>query len=396
MKIGIVTPTYHPYPGGVPEHVYHTYVELTRLGHEVRVLTTRFGRGEAPNEHHVIRLGRSVPVPANGSICPVAFDVRMRSKVRNVLAAERFDLLHLHEPLMPALCLSVLAEADAPVVGTFHANTDGAYTYRLFRPVLEGYMNRLGARIAVSEAARTSVSRHFGGDYAVIPNGVDVQRFASAKPLPRAGDGDFNILFVGRLEPRKGAKFLFRAMPAILKEVPQARLTVVGGGPLSAYYTSHLPQSVLDRVNLVGRVSGETLARHYAGADVFCSPATGGESFGIVLLEAMAAGAPVVASDIPGYRDVVSDGRNGLLVPRGSPDDIAAAVVRLAKDAALRERLVEAAHRDVLQYSWDRVTRRVLDVYESVVGRPSGSVRGEAADQVRANRERDEAGVAVG
>ncbi|MFH1688854.1 MAG: glycosyltransferase family 4 protein [Candidatus Eisenbacteria bacterium] len=365
MKIGIVTPTYHPHPGGVSEHVYHTCVELGRLGHGVRVVTTNFGQGEVPNEEQVVRIGRSVPVPANGSICPVAVDVRMRGKVRRMLLAERFDVLHLHEPLMPWLCLAVLAEAEVPVVGTFHANNDGALGYRLFRPLLENYVARLDARIAVSAAAVRTVSRHFGGDYTVIPNGVDIERFS---PAARARDGrDFNVLFVGRLEPRKGAKYLLRALPRILREVPRARLVVVGSGPMSGYYRSHLPEGVSDRVVFAGRVSGEELARQYAEADVFCSPATGGESFGIVLIEAMAAGAAVVASDIAGYRDVVKDGTTGLLVRRGDPDSIAEAIVRLAHDDGLRRRLVESARRDVRQYSWSRVTRRILDVYESVV-----------------------------
>lgn len=397
MKIGIVTPTYHPYPGGVPEHVYHTCLELGRLGHDVRVITTRFGPGVAPNEEQVLRIGRSVPVPANGSICPVAVDVRMRGKVRRMLRAERFDVLHLHEPLMPSLCLAVLAEAKTPTVGTFHANNDGALGYRLFRPLLEGYFARLDARIAVSEAARRTISGHFGGEYTIIPNGVDIGRFAKpqtdgdaapaavperdASRAAASGDVPFNILFVGRLEPRKGAKYLLRAMPLILEEVPAARLTVVGSGPMSGYYRSHLPEAVADHVVFAGRVSGEELARQYAAADVFCSPATGGESFGIVLIEAMAAGAAVVASDIGGYRDVVRDGATGLLVRRADPDSIAEAVIRLARDDGLRRRLIAAAGSEVHQYSWDRVTRRILDVYESVVagGAPRDIGRDTAA-----------------
>ena len=394
MKIGIVTPTYHPYPGGVPEHVYHTCVELGRMGHDVRVVTTHFGRGEAPNEEQVIRIGRSVPVPANGSICPVAVDVRMRAKVRRMLRAERFDVLHLHEPLMPTLCLSVLAEAEAPIVGTFHANNDGAFGYRLFRSLLENYLDRLDARIAVSAAAMRTVAGHFGGDYTVIPNGVDIHRFSTATSASPHDDGAFNILFVGRLEPRKGAKFLLRAMPRILREVPDARLVVVGSGPLSRYYRSHLPDDVADSVAFTGRVSGEVLASQYAAADVFCSPAMGGESFGIVLIEAMAAGAAVVASDIAGYRDVVSDGATGLLVRRGDPDSIAAAIIRLARDDGLRRRLIESARSDVRRYSWDRITGEILDVYESVVNGGVADPGGRREPALEA--EQSEEGVELG
>jgi len=183
----------------------------------------------------------------------------------------------------------------------------------LFRSYLGHYIDKLDARIAVSAAAVQTVSRHFGGEYTIIPNGVDI------------------------------AKYLLRALPRILREVPRARLVVVGSGPMSGYYRSHLPEGVEDRVVFTGRVSGDVLTRHYAEADVFCSPAMGGESFGIVLIEAMAAGAAVVASDIAGYRDVVRDGATGLLVRRGDPDSIAAAIVRLAHDSELRRRLVESA-----------------------------------------------------
>lgn len=394
MKIGIVTPTYHPYPGGVPEHVYHLCVELGRLGHDVRVVTTNFGPGEAPNEEQVIRIGRSVPVPANGSICPVAVDIRMRAKVRRMLRAERFDVLHLHEPLMPSLCLAVLAEAKAPTVGTFHANNDAALGYRVFRPVLGNYLKNLNARIAVSPAAVRTVSRHFGGEYTVIPNGVDIDRFSS--DTPASDDGTFRMLFVGRLEPRKGAKHLLKAMPRVLSEVPHARLTVVGSGPMSGYYRSHLPEGVGDRVEFAGRVSGEELARHYAEADVFCSPAMGGESFGIVLIEAMAAGAAVVASDISGYRDVVNDGTTGLLTSPGDPNSIAEAVIRLARDDGLKRRLVESAKEDVQQYSWKRVTRRILEVYDSVVEGGAGRDGGPVLPASVAVKSEEGAGIKVG
>lgn len=397
MKIGIVTPTYYPYPGGVPEHVYHTYVELTRGGHDVRVVTTSFGPGEAPNEEHVVRIGRSVSVPANGSMCPVAFGVGMRAQIREALARERFDLLHIHEPLMPTLCLAVLAEAGCPTVGTFHANNDGAIGYRMFRSALEPHFRKLSGRIAVSREAERTVRDHFAGEYVIIPNGVDVERFSSAEPIPELRDGSFNILFVGRMEPRKGAKHLFRALGSIARDVPRFRLVVVGGGPLTRYYRSFVPESVAGRVLFTGRVSGEMLARHYATADIFCSPATGGESFGIVLIEAMAAGAAVVASDIPGYRDVVEDGVTGLLTRRASPESIAEAITSLARNGNIRRSLVESARRDVRQYSWDRVTARILGVYQSVLSRPGadGPDESDEGGPRGGSEDKDEVEVAV-
>lgn len=369
MKVGIVTPTYYPYPGGVTEHVYHVRRGLEKLGHDVRVITTSFGRGgDGRHDAAVLRIGRSVPIPANGSLCPVALDLRMSSRVRGVLARERFDVLHLHEPFMPALCFSVLRETDTPVVGTFHASNDWSLGYRMFRPVLSHYAGKLSARIAVSDVARRTVESQFPGHYRVIPNGVDIERFASASPIPELRDGRPNVLFVGRFEPRKGLKFLFGALPEIVRSVPNVRIVVVGGGPFARYYKGFVPDSCRRAVHFAGFVSREMLARHFASADIFCSPALGGESFGIVLLEAAAAGVPIVASDIPGYRTVVRNGETGLLVQRGSSEAIARGVVALARDAELRRRLAATARRAVERYSWETVTGEIVRVYEEVLG----------------------------
>ncbi len=368
LKIGIVTSAFYPYPGGVTEHVYHTYRELSRLGHDVRVVTTNFGDDDSPCEDDVIRIGRAVSVPANGSICPVALDLRMAGQLRRVFDRQRFDVLHLHEPLMPALCLSALGQADVPVVGTFHASNERSLGYRVFWPLLNHRVRRIKRRIAVSNAAQETASRHFPGEYSIIPNGVDVERFESARPFSERGDGEFKILFVGRMEPRKGAKFLLKAMPAILDAVPNARLVVVGSGPLASYYESRVSERCRKHVEFTGFISGDLLARHYASADVFCSPATGGESFGIVLLEAMAAGAAVVASDISGYREVVEAERTGLLVTPGSPGSIAKAMIRLARRSDLMEGLVARAHESVRRYSWSRVTQEILSEYKSALG----------------------------
>ncbi len=388
MRIGIVTPVFHPYPGGVPEHVYHEYLELRRRGHGVKVITTRFGPGESPVEEDVIRVGRTVSVPANGSMCPVAFHPSMRAVLRDAFENEAFEVLHVHEPLMPFLCLSAIDVSRVPVVGTFHASNESRLGYKMFGPVLGRRFARLNRRICVSKAAMETVRPHFGGTYDLIPNGVDVGRFASAEPLEELQDGSFNMLFVGRMEPRKGAKYLLRAMPEILRRVPSARLTVVGSGPLTGHYRSYLEEGCGDRVRFAGRVSGEMLARHFATADVYCSPATGGESFGIVLLEAMAAGAAIVASAIPGYRDVVEHGKTGLLVEPKSPEAIAEAVARLHADPALSRRLVEGATQEVRRYAWDRVAGEILDVLAAAAGsgregrRPRAAAGGAARSRI--------------
>lgn len=382
MKIGIVTQAFYPYPGGVSEHVYHTARVLRELGHDVRIVTTAFP-GEPPDcEEIVLRIGKAMSIPVNGSFCPVAVCSGMKRRIGEMLERERFDVLHLHEPLMPTLCLSVLTQADAPVVGTFHASSDSRVAQLLADRFLGRHADLLSGRIAVSKAARSTASRYADGDFAIVPNGVDVERFMRAEPIRRLRDGHFNILFVGRMEPRKGAKFLFRALPAILREVPEARLVVVGGGPLSWYYRRYVPRGCESSVLFEGFVSGSMLPRYYATADVFCSPATYGESFGIVLLEAMAAGAAIVASDIPGYRDVIGDNERGLLVRSASPEAIADAVVRLARDPGFRNTLSRRGKRDVERYSWDRVTREILNIYREIVDAGRDGSAGEVSREV--------------
>jgi phosphatidylinositol alpha-mannosyltransferase len=383
VKIGIVTPNYYPYPGGVTEHVHHTCLELKRLGHEVRVITSRFGKGETPDEEDVIRVGRSITVPANGSLSPLPLGSRLGARLARVFARERFDVLHVHEPLMPMLCLAAVRAARAPVVGTFHSNREKPVGYRVFHRAFEPYAAKLAKRIAVSTAARDTIQGPLGGTYEIIPNGVDVGRFSTAAPIPELLDGKLNILFVGRMDPRKGAKHLLRALPAIRSELPVSRVTFVGGGPLSWYYRSYVPRSCGDYALFEGRVSAGMLPRYYATADIYCSPATRGESFGIVLLEAMAAGAATVASDIPGYRDVVTHGETGILVAPGRPSAIADAIVRLGRDENLRASLVANGRRAVERYSWDTITREILAVYEEAVsGERSGrSVRGDEPGQ---------------
>ncbi|MBD3368312.1 MAG: glycosyltransferase [Candidatus Eisenbacteria bacterium] len=367
MRVGMVTPTYQPYRGGVGEHVRHVAHELGKLGHDVTVVTTRFGGRCDVDDVEVVRLGRAVLVPANGSLCPVAVGPAMRRRVRGVFRRRRFDVVHVHEPFLPMLSLAAVAEAPCPVVATFHASNESPLGYRVFRRRLEPYAQRLSERIAVSRAALATVEPFFGGSYEIVPNGVEVARFAEAEPFDR-DPREFRILFVGRLEQRKGLEHLLAAMPRILEDVPEARLIVVGGGPLSGYYRSRVPARARSRVEFTGFAPHADVPRHYRSADVYCSPATGGESFGIVLLEAMAAGAAVVASDIPGYRDVVHHGATGLLVSRESPESIAAGIVQVARFTELADRLRANARREVEQYDWSRVSRRILGVYERAAG----------------------------
>src|SRR5438270_11753113 len=320
MKLALVSPYDFAYPGGVTEHVAHLAEQFLARGHEVHIVapssddeTEPIASVEAP----VHRIGRVVSIPANGSVARITLSLRAYLQTKRLLQDEQFDLIHLHEPMMPALPLTVLRHSNTTNIGTFHAyrNTPLAYFYG--KPIVRPFFRKLHGRITVSTAAREFVGEYFPADYRVIPNGIDFLRFNTRyEPLEQLADGRPTVLFVGRLEKRKGLRFLLRAWPNVLERVPNARLVVVGRGrPLEGYRGFALRQgwSPSDVV-FAGFVASEDLPRYYQSCDVFCAPNTGQESFGIVLLEAMAAGVPIVAADIRGYRDVVTHEREGLLV----------------------------------------------------------------------------------
>jgi phosphatidylinositol alpha-mannosyltransferase len=277
--------------------------------------------------------------------------------------------VHVHGSLAPTLPIAAINASRVVNVVTFHAGHDQSLGYALFRSELKPYFDASHGLIAVSETARTSCLKYFHGPYRIIPNGIDPTIFRpDVEPAPGLTDGRPRILFVGRFEPRKGLKFLLMAMPEIVKQVPSVELVVVGTGLLGYSYKSYLSKEVQEHVRWAGLIGGEERPRYYAGCDVFCSPATGQESFGIVLLEAMATGRPVVASDIPGYRSVVTDGRDGLLVPTRDTDAIAAALVRVLRDRELAARLSQAGRQRALDFSWHRIANRVESLYEELVG----------------------------
>lgn len=365
MKIGIVSPYAYPRPGGANEHVRETYEQLKRLGHEVRIITAPWG--DDPRGQDIIQIGRAVAVPYNGSIGRVTLSLRLDWLVTRMLRRERFDVIHHHEPLVPFLSLQILDEAKCPQVATFHAFGGFSLSYWLGRPLAERYMSKLDARIAVSSAAKHFISTYFPGDYRIIPNGVDVDFYASARPLPEFRDGKVNILFVGRLEPRKGAMYLLEAYAALKERYPETRLIVIGRGPLLGRLRRAVQERHLPDVFFAGSVSEVEKARFYKTADIFCAPSTGRESFGIVLLEAMAAGRAVVASDIHGYKRVVQRNVSGLLVEPKDPDAICTALARLIDDPALRERLGTAGAERATEFDWAHVTAQLVEVYDEVL-----------------------------
>src|ERR687884_1070561 len=373
VKLALVSPYDFAYPGGVTEHVASLAEQFLTRGHDVHIVAPSSDDEAEPIssvDAPVHRIGRVVSIPANGSVARITLSLRSYLQAKRLLQEEEFDLIHLHEPMMPALPLTVLRHPNTPNVGTFHAfrNTPLAYFYG--KPILRPFFRKLHGRIAVSTAARDFVGEYFRADYRVIPNGIDFPRFNRRyPPLEQFADERPTVLFVGRLEKRKGLKYLLRAWPLVLERHPEARLVVVGRGrPLEGYrrFAARQGWSPADVV-FAGYVPWEDLPRYYQTCDVFCAPNTGQESFGIVLLEAMAAGAPIVASDIPGYRDVLTHGIEGLLVEPQKPDAIAEAITRLLANPSLRASMRATGQAKALRYDWGRVAGEVLEYYSDVL-----------------------------
>ena len=374
MKIAMVSPYDFTWPGGVTAHVTQLSRELTRVGHDVRVLAPYSPSREREDGENFVHLGRSVPLPSGGSIARVSLSWWLYPKVRALLREEDFDIVHLHEPLAPILPLCVLEFSQAVNIGTFHASYQRQHLYRMSHPIIKRWYQRLHGGIAVSPAAMRYVSGVFPGDYKIIPNGIDVDRFAgNPSPWPQYQDGKTNILFVGRLERRKGLKHLLEAYARIKWDKPDTRLLVVGPGNPDRDSQQILSSRALQDVVFAGRVSDEDLPRYYATADICCSPATGSESFGYVLLEAMASGKPVIASNIDGYNAIVEHGRQGLLFPRKDSEALAASLVQLIDSPELASSMGARGREDVEQYRWERVAGQVEDFYLTCSGLATGN-----------------------
>ena len=356
MKIAMVSPYDFTWPGGVTAHVAQLGRELERLGHEVQVLAPHSPTREALDGYEFVHLGRSVPLPSGGSIARVCLSWWLYPKVRALLRREDFDIIHLHEPMAPILPLCVLEFSKTVNIGTFHASYSHQRLYTLTHPIIKRWHPRLHGRIAVSPAAHRYVNNAFPADYKIIPNGIDVDHFArNITPWPQYQDGKTNILFVGRLEKRKGLKYLLEAYSRLKWDLPNIRLIVVGPGQPDRDSFRIIGARGLQDVVFAGKVNYDDLARYYATADIFCSPATGSESFGIVLLEAMAASKPVVASEIEGYKGIVEHEEQGLLFPRKDSEALASALARLIENPELARRLGAKGRETVEQYrcpSW--------------------------------------------
>jgi phosphatidylinositol alpha-mannosyltransferase len=370
MKVGIVVPYSWSYWGAVNEHAELQAESLQRLGFETRtimghdppgsftrVLHPRHGRhGRPPPD--VIPVGRSVIVPANGALPNIVLSPGTVPRIKQVLERERFDVLHLHEPMTPVICTAVMAWARCPVVATFHASGDLAWLH-IGKPMWGFLMDRIDRKIAVSEAARDSGSAWFSGDFEVIPNGVLIPEHAEP------GGREHRIVFVGRHDPRKGMPVLLQAWPEIYRRTG-ARLRIVGADPLMVRLAESRAGVGSDGIDALGFLSQDDLTEELLTAKALVAPSLGGESFGMVLTRAFACATPVVASDISGYRDVMT-AETGVLVPPGDADGLTNAVAALLEDEPRRERLGAAA-RQLAQdrYSWHDIGRRLAAIYEEL------------------------------
>jgi phosphatidyl-myo-inositol alpha-mannosyltransferase len=380
MRVGLVCPYTWDVPGGVQQHVRDLAEALIASGHHVSVITP--ADDDAPLPSYVVSAGRAVPVPYNGSVARLAFGFLSAGRVRRWIREGKFDVLHVHEPAAPSLGVLACWAADGPIVATFHASYEKSRAVTVAAPILQSAMEKITGRIAVSEAARTTLVEHLGGDAVLIPNGVATDRYAMAEPLPgwrgradEARGGGGALGFLGRMdEPRKGLPVLLKAFEIIGRRRPELRLLLAGPGDADEVCAKVSPE-LRGRIVALGLVSDEDKVRAYHSVDVFVAPNLGGESFGIVLAEAMSAGAPILASDIEAFRRVLQGGRAGALFPVGDAAALAAAAGELLDDPARRKQLSAEARTAVRAYDWSTVARAVVRVYETVaVDRGAGVV----------------------
>ncbi|MCZ4553948.1 glycosyltransferase family 4 protein [Rhodococcus maanshanensis] len=369
MRIGMVCPYSFDVPGGVQAHVVELASVLIERGHKVSVLAPASEGTELPD--FVVSAGRAVAIPYNGSVARLSFGPVSYARVRRWIVDNDFDVLHIHEPNAPSLSMLAMKIAEGPIVATFHTSTTKSLVLSTFQGVLAPYLEKISGRIAVSELARRWQMESLGSDAVEIPNGVDVPAFANADPLPGYPRAGGTVLFLGRYdESRKGMAVLLEALPELVAKHPDLEILVVGRGDEdrlrkdAGRFAGHL--------RLLGQVTDAEKASALRSADVYCAPNLGGESFGIVLVEAMAAGTAVVASELDAFRRVLRDGTAGMLVPVGDSAALATAIDSVLSDPDRRRALVGTATEVVAEYDWPVVAEQILRVYETVTVGGSG------------------------
>ncbi len=373
-KIGIVSEFFYPHIGGVSEHLYFYAKELTRLGFEVVIITGHKGLKidvPLPAGLRVIQLTKSMRVFANGSIGKISVGWNIGKKVKKILEEEKFDLLHIHNPLDPILPLLFLKYSNTITVGTFHTYFKSIPYFKIFQKIAQKYLNKLSGVATVSKCCSEAMNQYFTTQFKVLPNGVDTDFFSNPSgKIKRYEDGNANILFLGRLDPRNDLDSLIEALPMVLEKIPQARLLVVGDGPLRSFYERKSGSLLGKNIFFEGQVNGNR-PDYFATSHVFCYPATIA-SFGIALLEAMAAGTPVVACNNEGFRGIIQNEANGLLVEPSHPQGLAEAIVKVLQNKPLAEKIKENGLKTADHFSWPRVTKKILAYYNQIFQREKG------------------------
>jgi phosphatidyl-myo-inositol alpha-mannosyltransferase len=370
MRIGLVSPYAWTVPGGVNNHVMSLVRHLERGGNEVYVIAPAgdLRRSQTTIPTHFISAGKAFPVTANGAVAYVNGSFFMLGRMSRILAPLDLDVVHVHEPTIPAVGAAATMMAKAPVVATFHAAGAASAFYDRWKPLAERILASITLRIVVSETARQTVIGFSPGEYRVIPNGIEIERYTAARGGEKVPG---RILFIGRPEPRKGLPALLEAFEGLRRRRPDATLVLAGPTPeeLQAFASRErrTPDRSLTNVTALGRVPHDIKIREMAAAEVLCAPSNGGESFGIVLIEAMAAGLPVVASDIPGYRAVLAEGTAGVLVPPDSPPALENSLFNVLSSADLRNDLTLSGIARAERYSWDRLIHQVMDAYADAI-----------------------------
>ncbi len=364
-KIAIVTPYYYPLYGGVQEYVYHLKKEYKKMGHFVKIITGDFG-GKSKDEEDVIRIGKGFPFLINGSTGRIIL-IRKGEKVREILNKYNFDIIHIQEPFVPFLSHDIIKHSKAVNFGTFHANFESNIYYKISRFFLMPLWEKLHGKIAVSPSAKSSITKYFKGEIEIIPNGVDINRFSPKNPkILKYADNKINILFTGRIEKRKGLIYLLQAFKLLKQKYSNIRLIIVGKGPLLKKYIDFVSKNSIPDIHFEGFVSISDLPKYYSTAHIFCSPALFGESFGIVLLEAMAAGLPVVAFNISGYNDVVANLEDGLLsIPRDI-HDLYEKLELLISHPALMKELGRRGRIKAKRFTWENIAKRNIKFYNEI------------------------------
>ena len=383
MKIGIVNPYSWDVPGGVGFHIRDLALKLRSRGHDVRVLTPSTS-DDLPE--WITSAGSSVSIPFNGSVANISIKPKALARTRRWLADNDFDVVHVHEPVVPSVSMAAAMLSSAPLVGTFHAALGRSVSRAIASAPMRLYMERIGVRIAVSEEARRTLIEHHGGDAVIIPNGVETASFRTAQPLDQWVTTDERpvIVFLGRLdEPRKGLGIFAGAIERVLEAIPGARFLIAGRGDAPDIRAAVARFG--DSVSFLGGISDEEKESLLAGASIYVAPQTGGESFGIVLVEAMAARTTVVASDIPAFRAVLEDGHAGALFETGNADALAGVLLDVLRDHERLDALADAGQRASAQYDWEVVADKVFEVYKLAIamGSPADSGTRRARDLIR-------------